>query len=106
MQRLRPARACPPVAFIAWSEDDGRVLEIAAALGGEGRVFYDLAIVRRALVPLRYALSAARPIGSPARRRRAGVIVTTPPIFPAMIVSAYGWLTGAPVLLDSHPSAF
>jgi glycosyltransferase involved in cell wall biosynthesis len=96
----------PPVSFIAWSEGDGRTIEIAAALGGEARCFYDLAIVRRPLVPIRYALSAARTIVYLIRRRPAAVIVTNPPIFPALIALAYGRIANAPLLLDSHPSAF
>jgi hypothetical protein len=101
------ARASPPiVSFISWSEDDGRAIEIAAALGGEARIFYDLGIVRRSLVPLRYALSATRTIAYLARRRPAAVIVTNPPIFPGLIAYAYARMTGTPVVLDSHPSAF
>jgi glycosyltransferase involved in cell wall biosynthesis len=99
-------RPRPPVSFIAWSQDDGRTIEIAAALGGEARCFYDLSIVRRPLVPIRYALSAARTIAYLIRRRPAAVIVTNPPIFPALIALAYGRLANAPLLLDSHPSAF
>lgn len=96
----------PPVSFIAWSEDDGRAIEIAAALRGEARSFYDLSIVPRPLVPIRYALSAARTMAYLIRRRPAAVIVTNPPIFPALIALAYGRIANAPVLLDSHPSAF
>ena len=94
------------MSFISWSEDDGRALEVAAALGGEARIFYDLGIVRRSLVPVRYALSAGRTIAYLARRRPRGLIVTNPPIFPGLLGAAYARLTGAALILDSHPSAF
>jgi len=101
-----PAHAAPVVSFISWSEDDGRALEVAAALGGEARIFYDLRIVRRPLVPIRYLLSATRTIAYLVRRRPGGVIVTNPPIFPGLIGLAYASVTGAALVLDSHPSAF
>jgi hypothetical protein len=96
----------PFVSFISWSEDDGRALEIAAALGGEARIFYDLRIVWRPLVPLRYAVSGIRMVFYLLVRRPRSVIVTNPPIFPALIALAYGRLARAPIVLDSHPSAF
>jgi Glycosyl transferases group 1 len=94
------------VSFIAWSEDGDRAEEIAAALGGEARIFYDLHIVRKPLVPLRYLLSALRMAAYLVRRRPRTVIVTNPPIFPGLIAFAYGRLAGAGLVLDSHPSAF
>src|ERR1700730_14432957 len=61
----RPDAATPPapmrrpkVSFIAWAEDSGRAREIAKALGGEARTFYQLRIVWKPLVPLRYLLNA------------------------------------------------
>jgi hypothetical protein len=94
------------VSFVSWSEDDGRAIEIAAAMGGEARVFYDLGIVWRPLIPLRYAISAVRTATYLLRRRPRAVIATNPPIFPALIALAYGCVASAPVALDSHPSAF
>ena len=94
------------VSFVAWSEDGDRAEEIAAALGGEARIFYDLHIVSKPLVPLRYALSAVRMVAYLARRRPQALIVTNPPIFPGLLGFAYGRLAGAAVVLDSHPSAF
>ena len=101
MTRTRAA-----VSFISWSEDDGRAIEIAAALGGDARVFYDLGVVRRSLVPARYAISALRTVAHLLGRRPRAVIVTNPPVFPGLIALAYGRLARAPVVLDSHPSAF
>jgi glycosyltransferase involved in cell wall biosynthesis len=104
-RRLRP-RPRPPVSFIAWAEDDGRAIEIAAALGGEARIFYDLSIHRRELVPLRYAISATRTIAYLLWRRPRSLIATNPPIFPALIGLAYARLLRVPMVLDSHPAAF
>jgi glycosyltransferase involved in cell wall biosynthesis len=85
---------------------NGRPDEIAAALGGEARCFYDLRISRKALVPARYALSALRTILYLAIRRPRALIVTNPPIFPAIIAYPYARLARVPLLLDSHPDAF
>ncbi len=38
--------------------------------------------------------------------RPRALIVSNPPIFPGVIAFAYGRMTGAPVVLDSHPSSF
>jgi hypothetical protein len=94
------------VSFVAWSEDGDRAEEIAAALGGEARIFYDLHIVRKPLVPVRYALSAVRMTAYLAWRRPRALIVTNPPIFPGLLGFAYSRLAGAALVLDSHPSAF
>ena len=96
----------PFVAFIAWSPTKGRSNEIAAALGGEARCFYDLRISRKALVPARYVLSALRTIIYLAMRRPRALIVTNPPVFPAIIAYPYTRLARVPLLLDSHPDAF
>jgi glycosyltransferase involved in cell wall biosynthesis len=102
----RPIPRRPSVAFIAWSSVSGRSLEIARALGGEARCFFDFGIVRRRLVPLRYAASAVRTIAYLLLRRPRAVIATNPPVFPALIAYAYGRLTAAPIVLDSHPTSF
>jgi glycosyltransferase involved in cell wall biosynthesis len=102
----RPIPTRPSVAFIAWSSVSGRSLEIARALGGEARCFYDFGFVRRRLVPLRYAASALRTVAYLLLRRPRAVIATNPPVFPALIAYLYGRLRGAPVVLDSHPTSF
>ena len=94
------------VLFIAWGQVSGRSEEIARALGGEARAFYPLRIARRSLVPLRYLLSALQTAGYLARQRPHAVIVTNPPIFPALIAYAYLRLTGGRLVLDSHPDSF
>jgi glycosyltransferase involved in cell wall biosynthesis len=95
-----------PVVFLAWSSVAGRSREIAAALGGESRCYYDLRITRRAFVPVRYLLSALRTVGYVVARRPRAMIVTNPPVFASMVIYPYVALTGAPLLLDSHPDAF
>lgn len=95
-----------PIVFLAWSSVAGRSQEIAAAIGGESRCYYDLRIARRALVPVRYVMSAVRTLSYLAARRPRAVIVTNPPVFASLLVYPYVALTGAPLLLDSHPDAF
>jgi hypothetical protein len=96
----------PTVTFLAWAEDAGRAHEVAQALGGEACVLYRLRIVWKPLVPLRYLLNTISTCGYLLIRRPRAVIVTNPPIFPGLIAFPYCAATKAPLLLDSHPSAF
>ena len=100
------ALARPKVSFIAWAEDSGRAHEVARALEGEARAFYQLRIIWKPLVPLRYLMNAASTCSYLLSRRPRAVIVTNPPIFPGLIALLYCTMTKAPLLLDSHPSAF
>jgi len=102
----RAAGLCPPVAFVAWSANHGRCREFSAALGGEAVCMFDLSISHRPLVPLRYLVSAVRTAAYLARRRPASIIVTHPPVFPALICLAYARRAKVPIVLDSHPNAF
>ena len=99
-------RERPPVAFLAWSSVAGRPREIAAELGGESRCYYDLKLVRRSLVPVRYLLSSLRTIAYLLARRPRALIITNPPVFVALVAYPYARLNRAPLLLDSHPDAF
>lgn len=96
----------PSVAFVAWSPVSGRSAEIASALAGESRCFYDLGITFRPFIPLRYAISALRTTAYFARRRPRAVIATNPPVWPGLIALAYGSIARVPVVLDSHPGSF
>lgn len=96
----------PPVAVIAWTINAGRSAEIALAVGGESRCFYDLGSSTRKLIPVRYLLSAVRTVGYLARRRPRSVVATTPPAFPGLIAYLYSRFARVPVVLDSHPSSF
>ena len=100
------ARRRAPLAFVAWAAGDSRPRSLAGALGGDTRTFYDLGIVRRPLVPLRYAVSALRTCAYLAARRPRVLVVQCPPAPLAIIAWAYGRLAGAAVMLDAHPAAF
>jgi GT2 family glycosyltransferase len=105
---LRPSapRVAPPVTFIAWSSRGERGREIAATLGGESRAYAWPSGGGPAGAAARYAVSTVRTLGYCARRRPAGVIVTSPPVFAALAAYAYTRATGAALVLDSHPAAF
>ncbi len=94
------------MAVIAWGPSSARATELAHALGGEARAFFDLGLVDRRLVPVRYAVSLVRTVAYLAARRPRALVTTNPPVVPGLVGWAYGRLTGAPVVLDSHPSAF
>jgi glycosyltransferase involved in cell wall biosynthesis len=91
--------------FIAWSRS-GRPQDFATALGGEARVFFDLGLVSKWLVPLRYAISSLRTLAYLARARPRAVIVSSPPVFPGAIAYAYSALFRRPLVLDAHPASF
>jgi hypothetical protein len=96
----------PEVACIAWVPSDTRPGALAAELGGEARTFFDLRIVHRPLVPLRYLVSAVRTAWYLVRRRPRSVIVQAPPVPAAALAWGYGLLARSPVVIDSHPAAF
>ncbi len=96
----------PTVSFLAWSFVPGRSAEIAHALGGEAKVIYDRRLTSRRLVPLRYVLSSVQTLVYLVLRRPRSVIVTLPPVFPGLVAWMYCRISGAPLVLDSHPSAF
>jgi glycosyltransferase involved in cell wall biosynthesis len=93
------------LAVLAWTPSQ-RPHELAAALGGRAHTPYFPQLTRRALVPLRYALSAALTAGFLLRRRPRAVLVQNPPIVPGAIAYIYCRLTGARLVLDSHPRGF
>ncbi len=102
---MDPRKLRLPVAFVAWTSAPERAQEIATALGGLAFCHYPLGHVR-AIAPLRYLYSSVLTCAFLARHRPQAVIVTNPPIFPALIALAYARLTGTPLLLDSHPGGF
>jgi glycosyltransferase involved in cell wall biosynthesis len=104
--RRRPRSRRPRVSFVVWGPVEGRAAEFAAALGGDYRVFFDLGIVSRRLIPLRYVLSATRTIAYLARARPRSLIVANPPIFAAGTAWAYARAARIPLVLDSHPISF
>jgi glycosyltransferase involved in cell wall biosynthesis len=93
------------LAVLAWTPSQ-RPHELAAALGGIAHTPYFPRLKDRALVPLRYAVSAALTVGFLLRRRPRAILVQNPPIVPAAIAYIYCRLTGARMVLDSHPRGF
>jgi glycosyltransferase involved in cell wall biosynthesis len=96
----------PSVSFIAWSPVAGRSQEIARALGGEARCFYGRGRFGKLSVLARYARSARDTTRYLRSRRPRAVIVTNPPLIPALLAWAYARRSGARVALDSHPGGF
>ena len=96
----------PTVSFIAWTPIQGRSAEIAQALGGEAHCVFDRRFTRRRYVPFRYFLSAIETVRYLWDRRPLAIIVTNPPLIPGYLAVAYGAITGAPVVLDTHPGGF
>lgn len=90
---------------LAWTPSEGRARELAAAFDGEGRCFFDLGAVHPVLIPLRYLISAVRTLWTLVALRPAAVIVQSPPVFPGLIAWLYARVTGAVVVLDTHPQA-
>jgi glycosyltransferase involved in cell wall biosynthesis len=99
-------RRRPDVAFVVWGPIEGRAEEFAAALGGDRATFFDLGILDRRLIPLRYALSALRTGWYLARTRPRSLIVANPPIFAALVGFLYARVARVPFVLDSHPMSF
>ncbi|HEX7290210.1 MAG TPA: glycosyltransferase [Conexibacter sp.] len=104
--RRRPRRQRPRVAIVVWGPVAGRAEEFAHALDGDCRVFFDLGIVDRRAIPLRYLLSATRMLWYLARTRPRSLIVTNPPIVAAVVGFTYARLARIPFVLDSHPISF
>lgn len=99
-------RERPKIACIAWVREDSRSASIARALDGEARTFYDLGLQAKALVPLRYLLSAGRTVAYLLRRRPRAVMVQAPPVPAVAIAWAWSRLARVPLLIDSHPASF
>lgn len=100
------SRARPSVMFLAWTRTSGRSHEIAAAIGGEACCVFPKRLAARRWFALRYAYSLLVSLVALVRRRPRAIIATNPPVFPGLVARAYATLTGAPYLLDSHPSSF
>jgi colanic acid/amylovoran biosynthesis glycosyltransferase len=98
-----PTQARP--SFIAWSRSE-RSSELAHALDGDCQSVFFTRLVKPALVPFRYLVSAVTTSAFLMRRRPSVVVATNPPIFPALIAYLYGRLTRTDLVLDSHPRGF
>ena len=96
----------PDITFIAWVREDSRSRSLAEGLGGEARTFFDLSIHRRALVPLRYLISAVRTLLYLTTRRPRAAAIQSPPQPAAALVALWARLARAPLVLDTHPANF
>jgi hypothetical protein len=84
----------------------GRSQEIAAEIGADVLACFPPGPEARPPAPVRYVVSAVTTAWVLATRRPGALIVTNPPIIPAILAVIYGRLTGATVVLDDHPGAF
>ncbi len=100
-----PLRSGPPL-FLSWGAIGGRAAELAEAVDGRALCCFPPGPRRRPPVLVRYALSLVWTVAYLLWRRPSAVVVTNPPIFPALAAVVYGRLTRAPVLLDDHPGSF
>jgi glycosyltransferase involved in cell wall biosynthesis len=95
-----------PLVFLSWSFVQGRSREIADALGGTAWSVYPRRLAGRRRAPLRYLVSSALTVVKLARCRPSAVVVTNPPLLPAMLVWVYSRFVSTRLLIDSHPTAF
>lgn len=93
------------LAVIAWTRSQ-RPEELARGLDGTARRVWMPRLTRKALVPVRYALSAIATAAFLLRRRPLIVVVQNPPIIPGVLSAMYCRCTGAQLALDSHPRGF
>jgi glycosyltransferase involved in cell wall biosynthesis len=93
------------IAVLAWTPSQ-RPHELAAALDGVAHTPYLPRLGSRALAPARYAISALLTVGFLVRARPDAVLVQNPPIVPGIIAYIYSRLTGAKLVMDSHPRGF
>ncbi|WP_445148162.1 glycosyltransferase [Baekduia sp. Peel2402] len=93
------------IAVLAWTPSQ-RPHELAAAFGGVAHTPYLPRLNTPALAPARYAVSALLTAAFLARKRPDAVIVQNPPIVPGIIAYIYSKLTGAKLVMDSHPRGF
>jgi UDP-N-acetylglucosamine--N-acetylmuramyl-(pentapeptide) pyrophosphoryl-undecaprenol N-acetylglucosamine transferase len=92
--------------FVAWGAIAGRSHELAEALDADVLSCFPPGTTRRPSAPVRYLLSTVRTVGYLVSRRPRAVIVTNPPIIPALLAVAYARITGRVVVIDDHPGAF
>lgn len=94
------------IVYVAWSRKHGRVLELSELLGARPFLLYPAWLTGRRLTPVRYLLSSVWTLVELTRRSPKVVLVTNPPVVAAACVALYGRVSGARVLLDSHPGGF
>ena len=92
--------------YVAWSTKTGRVLELSELVGARPFLLYPRLLSGRRLTPLRYLVSAVWTFSWLLWRRPSVVMVINPPVPAAVCVALYGRVSGARVVLDSHPGGF
>jgi glycosyltransferase involved in cell wall biosynthesis len=95
-----------PLGAVAWTTRTDRAVELADALGGRGVCFGHAGMRGRASAPVRYVVNSVRTVLWLARHRPRTLIVQNPPIVLVVLAYAYTRLTGAQLVLDSHPISF
>lgn len=96
----------PGVVYLAWTVNRGRVDELSALLGAVPVFVHPRLLRHRRLTPLRYVVSAVLTLAALVRLRPRCVLVINPPVLAAGVVALYGAVSGARVVLDSHPGGF
>ena len=94
------------VVYLAWSVNRGRVVELGSLLDAHPRLFYPPRLAGRRLKAVRYLVSVLWTAYVVLRERPTVVLVVNPPVLAAASVVAFARLSGAAVLLDSHPGGF
>lgn len=94
------------VVYLAWSVNRGRVVELGGLLGAEPRLFYPSRLAGRRLTPVRYLVSILWTGYVLLRERPDVVLVINPPVLAAASAVGFARLTGAHVVVDSHPGGF
>jgi glycosyltransferase involved in cell wall biosynthesis len=94
------------VVYLAWSVNRGRVVELGSLLDAHPRLFYPPRLAGRRLKAVRYLVSVLWTAYVVLRERPTVVLVVNPPVLAAASVVALARLSGAAVLLDSHPGGF
>ena len=94
------------VVYLAWSVNRGRVVELGDLLDAHPRLFYPRLLAGRRLKVVRYLVSVLWTGLVVLRERPTVVVVINPPVLAAASVVAFARLSGAVVVLDSHPGGF
>ena len=103
--RRRRAEYRRPV-FVAWGLVGRRAHELAAELGAEVLACHPPGSAGRPGPLRRYVLGTLMTARYLVTERPTAVVVTNPPIIPALLAMAYARVTGAPFVVDDHPGAF
>lgn len=93
---------------MAWANTPGRPRELADSLGGISVCLRPFPHARGGIltIVLRYLLCAVETIYYLARVHPKHLVVQNPPIFLPVLAFVYARITGARLMLDSHPVSF